>query len=58
MFVQDLSYMSVKETQTAREKNLEALRNQAVYTYSEGSYNCSSFVNSSPNKLVITLNGK
>ena len=58
MFAQDLSYMSAKEIQVAREKNLEALRNQSVYTYLEGSYNCSTFVNSSLNKLVITLNGQ
>lgn len=50
--------MSVKEIQIAREKNLEAPRNQSVYTYLEGINNCSTFVNSSLNKLVITLNGQ
>lgn len=58
MFAQNLSCRYVKEIQVGREKNLEALRNQSVYIYLEVSCNCSTFVNSFLNKLVITLNGQ
>lgn len=58
MFAQDLFCKSVKEIQFGKEKDLEALRNHSVYIYLEVSCNCSTFVNSFLNKLVITPNGQ
>lgn len=41
-----------------RRNEFEAVKNQSVYTHLEGSCNCTTFVNSSLNKLIITLNGQ